>query len=123
MALTQTEMQTMLEQQQQVIQQLQATLGIRSANDTDTNVIDINNHVVKVPYKAFPKVIYRPGGSPKQVDHPGLEAMTVQDAAQEQAAVEEGWFATIQEALEALAESRQTEPASAEWSAPKKRGK
>ena len=119
MAMNQAELQAALEQQAAVIQQLQTALGIRTANDTDQGMIDINNHVVHTAYKAYPKVIYRPGGSPKQIDHPGLESMKVADAKAEQQAVEEGWFATIQEALDAL-HNQDPQTAGTEWPAPKK---
>lgn len=47
-------------------------------------------------YLEYPKVLYRLGGKPGQVDHPDHEALTVASAADEALAVSEGWKAEME---------------------------
>lgn len=42
----------------------------------------------------FPRIVYRPGGRPGQIDHPGFEAKRVEDSEQCAAALAAGWTLT-----------------------------
>lgn len=40
----------------------------------------------------YPRIVYRPGGTPAQVDHPGFEARRIADAAELDRAIGDGWL-------------------------------
>lgn len=67
-----------------------------------------SNRPTVAPYQDLPpvaiRIIYRPGGTPTQIDHPGIEARPVYSQDELAEALQSGWFLHPDEARASVPE-------------------